>query len=115
MDEDFKNTLEELRNNVADEMYVETVHNESRIEEVKTAFSIFWRIVDCDDIKWRLDEPFVGSADIMISGNEILIKNPTMFCELLKQVDVAEIVPIKDGKVSFNATYYGTSGKAVKD
>ena len=129
MTDELKNAIEELKNDVEQEMNAPIVQNEDRIEEVKTAFATFWSIVDCDDIKRRIDEPFsfdcddikrridepfVGSADIMMSGKEIHIRNPVVFCELLKQVDVAEIVPAKDGDVSFNATYYGTSGKAVE-
>ena len=115
MDSDFEEVLQDLKEDIRKDMVGTFIQDKDRMYEVRTAINVFSRIIDCDDIKERVDEPFIGSADILMSGKEIHIKNPTVLCELLKHADVAEIVPVRNGDISFNVTYYGTSRKVVED
>lgn len=108
---EFKEVLEELKRAVREDLVGTHIPNKERRNEVSKSLEFFKEIIDCDKIEWKIDEPFVGSADIMISGKEIHIKDPKLFGELLKISDVSEIVPMTNGILQFNITYYGTSGK----
>lgn len=111
-DAEFNDVLMALKEAVRKDLIGTHIPDKKRRLEVEKSLEIFKEIVQCDGISWKIDDPFVGSADIMISGKEIHIKNPKLFGALLKLSDVTEIVPTANGILQLNVTYYETSRKA---
>ena len=110
MDEEFLEILEALKAEIRIKRPYKLVRDEEKISDIEETMNCIKEIVKCDNIEMRVDTPFLGSVDILITGKDIHVLNPRLFAKLIEHSDVSEIVIGKDG-VNFNVTYYGTSKK----
>lgn len=112
-DKEFDVVLQDLKEAVKNEMPGIYIQNKDRMADVNNALIVAKAVVDCKSIVEKVDDPFIGSADILMSGDKIHITNPTAMFDVLKKADVIEIVNSANNTVSLNATFYDTSGKVV--
>ena len=113
-DEEFDRFINSIRDVIEEEQIGEFVRDDKKTQIVEVTMKYLKKIVDCDRIFCKYDTPFQGSADIIIIGREITVKNPVVFGELLKYSQVSEMYPKTDGTVQVAITYYGTSRKVRK-
>ena len=110
MDAEFQEILTILKEEFRKEMIGTFIPDKNKMKMIEDTMSVLEKIVKCDNIEMRVDTPFIGSVDILMSGKEIHVLEPEVFGELLMLSDVSEIVIGRNG-LNFNITYYGTSKK----
>lgn len=110
MNDDFQEILEILKKEYREELKGKFIQDKSKVGLIEFIFGLLGSITEHDDIRMRIDEPFIGSIDIIIEGKEISIKHTALFAKLLDMADVTEIVTANNG-IQFNLTFYGTSKK----
>ncbi len=102
--------LKALKEQFQKDMTGTFIPNKDKRKLVEDVYTALQSNLKYSVMKMRVDEPFIGSIDILISGKEIRSLNPKVFGQMLALSDVAEIVTTKNG-IQLNLTFYGTSQK----
>ena len=110
MDDGFQEVLDALEAEMRIKRPYKLVRDEEKISEIEKIMNCLKEIIEYDNIEMKIDTPFLGSVDILITGKNIHVLEPKSFIQLIEHSDVIEIVTNKDN-VCFNITYYGTSKK----